>query len=162
MQGGTAFRSGDSIAGHALMDLLRVPFVTRGRDLSGWDCVGLNRYLTKAAFGVDLPDWGDTYEGTDWRDSQTLAASITAGMSRFTRIEGAPMFGDWLLFRRFGVDCHVGWALSAAQMIHADDAHAARGRFSVVGGGGTYVADIDRAPWKGRLSGVFRPKEASR
>lgn len=156
METGTAFRPGDLIAGHRLEELLRVPFLAHGRDLAGWDCVGLNRYLSKAVFGVDLPDWGETYDGTDWRDSASLAASIAEGMALFEPT--APRFGAWLLFRRFGVDCHVGWALSEALMIHADDAHAVQGRFSVVAGGGTYVAEIDRAPWKGRLSGAYWPK----
>lgn len=140
--------------------LLRVPFKAKGRDLAGWDCVGCALHVTRTAFGVELPDWLDGYDGTDRADADAMSAAIGRGMDRF--VPSAPVAGAWLLFKRFGVPLHIGVAINDVAMIHADDAGMARGRFAMVGGGGTYITRFDLDPWPTRLVGAWMPKEIAR
>ncbi|BCW88056.1 hypothetical protein sos41_11940 [Alphaproteobacteria bacterium SO-S41] len=136
--------------------LLRVPFLKKGRDLDGWDCGGCALWLTRTAFGVGLPDFLDGYDGTDRVHAPAMAATIQAHIDLFEPC--APQAGAWLLFRSFGVACHIGWALDATTMVHADDAGVAQGRFSAVAGGGTYCERFDQGKWKSRLLEVRLPR----
>lgn len=137
-------------------DVLRVKFKPHGADLDGWDCVGCARVLTRTAFGVDVSGFDADYEGTDWRDAQTLSAAIARHVGRFTPC--APGFGAWLLLKRFGVICHVGFGLDARTFVHAEDAGPVRGALRIVPGGGTYLGSLDEERAKGRFVGAFRPE----
>lgn len=152
MEGGTAFR----VAGLDLPALLRVPYLDHGRDTNGWDCVGLCRWLTHATSAARVPSWDQLYPGTRREHAAEMAGAIRSGMALFEPCR--PQFGAWLLFRLFGEDCHLGWALNPQMMIHADDGADVRGRATMVRGGGTYTAEISTGPWKRRLVGAWMPK----
>lgn len=133
--------------------LLRVKFLSKGRGLAGWDCVGLCLHMTqtygdagvRTAFaGVDFLD---AYGGTARADAPEMEAAISARLSQFAPC--APQRGAWLLFKVFGVTAHVGWALNAGLMLHADDAPGGRGA--------TYCERFDQGAWKRRLVGAYLP-----
>ncbi len=154
MSDGTAFR----VAGLDLPALLRVPYVDHGRDPSGWDCFGMNRWLTRETSGVVIPSWDFAYPDTSRAHAAVMAAAIRGGMDAFEPC--APQFGAWLLFKLFGEDCHLGWALDSRVMLHADDGNDLRGRATLVRGGGTYTAEFYHGPWKRRLVGAWMPRPA--
>lgn len=138
--------------------ILRVPYLDHGRDMSGWDCLGLCRWLSAEACGVTLPSWDLMYAGVRRENAAEIAGAIRQGMSHFEPC--APQFGAWLLFTLFGEACHLGWALDHRTMLHADDGADVRGRTTMVRGGGTYTAEFFHGPWKRRLVGAWMPKAA--
>jgi hypothetical protein len=138
-----------------VIDLLRVPFKVHGDDMSGWDCVGCARFLTRTAFGVEVKSFDDQYTGADWADVATLEAAIAREVGSFMPCD--PQFGAWLVLKRFGHACHIGWCIDAKTFIHAEDAGPVKGALRTVKGGGTYTAPLAEWVAKKRFVGAFMP-----
>lgn len=94
------------------------PYRLHGQDPTGWDCLGLVRYLRLELFGLETPPWA-----TDYGMAEALGAPrgedlIKAHLPAWEQVEIKP--AAVLLFRRFGRPGHVGLALGQGQFIHAE------------------------------------------
>lgn len=72
-----------------LDDLLKIPYLANGRDLSGVDCYGGVRLARAHLFGRDMmPDY-TTVEGSDKKAMTTAMLSESAGYNVVSRRAGA-------------------------------------------------------------------------
>lgn len=140
----------------SILDLIRVPFLDKGQDDKGWDCLGCCTWLTGRVFGMPVQLDLSGYTTTDWRAAKQLAAALQGQIDQFETC--APAFGAWLGFRRFGAMTHLGFALNDHQFIHADDAGEVGGQAFLARAAGTYVEDYVRDErWASRLVEIRRP-----
>lgn len=125
---------------------LRVPFLSRGRTLLGWDCYGLYRYMLAYRHGILLPTYTDIYA------SDEDAAGIAAAMGEYKPrgwAEVAPgevQQGDGLVLRIAGVPWHCGYVIEPGIMLHARR------------GAGTVIEPYTTRLWEKRLEGFYRCK----
>lgn len=127
--------------------LISVPYLRRGVDLDGWDCMGCVRWVRTEIFAQPWRSPQMAYGDAESADPAVRAAAIAANLGDWTlvgdkRADMRP--GAVLLFQYFGSPSHVGVALTPSDFIHC------------IGGVGTAIVDFDREPqWERRLRGIY-------
>lgn len=114
-------------------DFIGIPYAPLGRDRSGADCWGLV-LMVLAAQGRPVPDYG-----TDYADRAAMARLIGAAKASPTWIatdRPAPL--DLVVFRRAGLDSHIGIIADRCRMLHVDRARPSR------------LERFDLSPWTDR------------
>jgi len=119
---------------------IRVPFVEKGRDYTGWDCYGLYRRGQLDVFSTELPIYLD-YSST--RAYEELTRLIEAEKYRWQRVKEAEP-GDAILFTVSGVPCHIAMAIDRRNALHAEEKL------------GTFLEPIRSPIWAKRLEGIYR------
>ena len=127
-----------------------IPFLDHGRNREGCDCYGLVWLVYREQFGIDLPDLGDGYSCAYERGEvdATAAEALSETWNRDVTAESWKA-GDVMVFRRAGVEAHVGLYVRPGYMLH------------VVAGQQTTLERYDTSVWKNRLSRVVRHVDAS-
>ena len=98
---------------------LRVPYLDKGRDLKGWDCYGLYRWVLAERHGVLVPSYSDDYASAE--DADTVGAALARyrpGVARPVPL-GDECEGDGIVFCIGGVPWHCGYVISPGIMLHA-------------------------------------------
>lgn len=97
-----------------------LPFVPMGRDLSGFDCIGLFMFIQRVHFGIDVPEVG--------------VDPIADTLDKFRAFKSHAALGDWRVTDepREGDAVMMGTGLSGGL-------HGGRG---IVGHIGIYICDI--------------------
>lgn len=125
------------------LSMIGVPFLKKGRDMSGWDCWGAVRFGLLNGFGVEVPSFTEDYTTSD--DRESVSALITRESIDWPEVplsEAQP--GDVLILRVLGQPWHCGLVVEPPYFIHA-------GR-SV----GTVRTRWDSLLWEKRILGVHR------
>jgi cell wall-associated NlpC family hydrolase len=127
-----------------------IPFLDHGRNREGCDCYGLVFLVYREQFGIALPDLGDGYSCAYERGEvdATAAEALSETWNRDVTAEPWKA-GDVMVFRRAGVEAHVGLYVRPGYMLH------------VVAGQQTTLERYDTSVWKNRLSRVVRHVDAS-
>lgn len=126
-----------------------IPFLDHGRTREGCDCYGLVRLVYREQLGLDLPDLGDGYSCAYERGEvdSTVAGTLSETWNRDVTADPWQA-GDVMIFRRAGVEAHVGLYVRPGYMLH------------VVAGQQTAIERYDTSVWKNRLSRVIRHVDA--
>lgn len=119
---------------------LKVPFVEKGRDYSGWDCWGLVYCAYWDINFTALPEYLD-YGST--KDYQQLHA-IIEGAKCFWAPSDVVRPMDVALFRISKFQTHVALMTDKRNALHAEQKL------------GTFIEPIDAAIWRKRLEGIYR------
>lgn len=125
---------------------LAVPFVSKGRDLTGWDCYGLYRWVLAERHGIALPSYADAYS------SDTDAPGIARAMGAYRPVgwvevqPGEVREGDGVVLRIAGMPWHCGYVIEPGLMLHARR------------GVGTCIESYTSRLWEKRLEGTYRCK----
>jgi len=123
---------------------LKVPFASRGRDLRGWDCYGLYRYVLHDRFGIAIPSYAETY--IDTGDEAGISSAIkTYRHVGWDEVQD-PREGDAIVLRIAGVPWHCGYVIEPGIMLHAKR------------GAGTCIERYTTPIWEKRLEGFYRCK----
>ena len=128
-------------------DLIGVPFVNRGRNVStGLDCYGLAMEVFRRQ-GVELPEFWLSCEDAS-RINETVGTE--KGSGRWTRLEQpeAPCL-IVLRFNKF-IWNHVGVYIGAGKMLHIAEKTGVR------------VERLDHPYWRQRTEGYYIPKQEVR
>lgn len=126
-----------------LKQVIGVPFKDKGRDLSGFDCWGLVRYVLLHGFGVEVPSYTEDYRTS--KDGEEIAALVQGQSLGWPEILlPAAQPGDVVVLRILGRPWHVGVLLERPCFVHADQTC------------GTVVARLDSILWQKRIVGVYR------
>lgn len=122
---------------------LSVPYLNKGRAITGWDCYGLYRYVYHEVFGIWVGSFAEQYADSD-KSSAEIAATIR-GFERFgwQRVENA-VEGTGVVFNIAGEPLHCGYVLWPGTMLHS-----MRGR-------GTCVERYDGIAWQKRVEGFYK------
>ena len=132
-----------------LAQYLGIPFKDHGRTRRGCDCFGLVRLAYADLLGVTLPDLGDAYSQAYARGEVDALVEHTAGLEWCIDVTDRPRRElDVLVFRRAGVEAHVGLHASPGVMLHVCDGMCAA------------FERYDVAKWAKRFSRALRHKYA--
>lgn len=125
---------------------LRVPFLSRGRDLRGWDCYGLYRYLMAERHGIVLPSYAEAYKADDDAQGIALAIGTFRPVGWAAVAPGEAQMGDGVVLRIAGQPWHCGYVIEPGIMLHARR------------GAGTCIESYTAPLWEKRLEGIYRCK----
>lgn len=118
-----------------------IPYLSKGRSTSGFDCYGLVREVYIAQLGITLPDFLDDYEDAD--EQIEAANALKRGMVEFAEVnEPEPM--DLIVLRIMGEPWHVGLYLGTGKMLHTMRGHA------------SVIEKINHIKWRNRIEGFYR------
>ncbi|ETW11202.1 NLP/P60 protein [Roseivivax marinus] len=109
----------------------------RARGPEAYDCLGLYLAVLRHRLDIDLPD-------PAVRRAHASRA-VAALAPSFARVD-APLEGDALLFRERPGRLHVGYALTASDMLHVHHE-----------GQGSCIDRYTSPRWSSRLEGIYRP-----
>jgi cell wall-associated NlpC family hydrolase len=126
-----------------------IPFVDHGTDRNGCDCWGLVHLVYREELGIGMPDLGDRYSDAYARgEVDHLVDGVAEESWNVDVTDGSWRPLDVMIFRRAGVEAHVGLYLRPGTMLHVVD--------------GMAVAEerYDTARWGRRLSRVLRHVDA--
>lgn len=94
-----------------------LPFAEKGRDLRGFDCWGLVRWVLAAECDVELPMLLDGYSSTT--DTAAIARLVAGEKPDWLEVdEGAARPGDVVLFRVGRDEAHVGVVVGRGHFLH--------------------------------------------
>lgn len=131
---------------------LGIPWVWGGTTRAGCDCAGLVSLVYAELTGIRLDwhaTWPDLIRGGLDRASIETAIEATTGAWPWRPVVGsgaaAPL--DLLVFRRAGIEDHVGVLVDKGLFLHVRQGDRAR------------LARLDQQPWAARLAGVYRHRE---
>jgi cell wall-associated NlpC family hydrolase len=136
------------------MDLSKyigIPFKDHGRGRDGCDCWGLVHLVYREQLGITMHDLGDAYSDAYARGDVDMLVDAVAGENWNVDVTAGPWKPmDVMIFRRCGVEAHVGLYLRPGEMLH------------VVHGMCAAVERYNSAKWGRRLSRVLRHVDACR
>lgn len=115
-----------------------VPYVDRGRDISGWDCYGLYAYVLAEVMGKQVPSYAGTYATAD------DASQALEQRGEWSRVTDEPREGDGVVFLLRGVPMHCGYVITPGYMLHA------------LKGRDTAIERYDTMAWNKRIEGFYR------
>lgn len=104
-----------------IAQMIGVPFLEKGRDLSGFDCWGAVRHGLREAFGIPVPSYTESYTTT--REGEEIAALIGRESTGWDEVAlSALQPGDVLILRIKGHPWHCGLVVDPPYFIHTDRA----------------------------------------
>jgi cell wall-associated NlpC family hydrolase len=128
---------------HWSSNYVGLPWAEKGGTRAGLSCWGLARHVFIERFGVDLPSYDDLFAShAEIRDVDAVVAGATA-RAPWSRVK-VPREMDVAVFRRAGVDCHVGLMIGPSRMLH------------IVAGQDSAIVDVTSGRWAPRLNGFYR------
>lgn len=123
-----------------IVKAIKVPFVDKGREYSGWDCWGSVCCFYRDVKGVILPQYLDYDSSTEYRQLQEL---ISKNSKKWQRVE-KPDCGDVAVFNLSGMPCHTAVVVDGKMAIHAEKK------------AGTFLESLKSPIWEKRIEGFYR------
>lgn len=97
---------------------IRIPFLDRGRDFDGCDCIGLVLLVFRTEYGIELPDPAYHLD----LSSEEIARLIDVNQPLFNAVKiEPPKEGDIVLVWKNGYPSHVGIYLEDGRMLHVTE-----------------------------------------
>lgn len=126
--------------------VIGAPFLAKGGSPDGWDCRGCARWCLREWCGVEVPDYLDLYAADIVSNGgrRERARVLAEGLARQWR-PIAPQPGVVTLLSWFGASGHVGFMISATEVLHADSRV------------GTALMNLNDPAAPYRLAGAFVP-----
>jgi hypothetical protein len=86
-----------------------------GKSYEDYDCLDLVKDFYLNEFGIQIKNY---YEGT--RPTAVQAQSlIVTNKGSFKKVEGQVVFGDIVVIKIYGIECHVGVVLDSSRFLHS-------------------------------------------
>lgn len=128
---------------HWSRDYVGLPWAFAGRSRAGVDCWGLLWLIYRDVLGIQITSYAQ--ETTDAPEREQIAALMAGELvkSPWRPVEQEQPF-DMVIFRRAGIDSHVGIVVSPGRMLHIT--HDTESR----------VERFDQGRWKSKLLGIRR------
>jgi len=130
---------------HWSADFIGLPWQDRGLTRSGIACWGLARLVYAEVLGLDVPDYAAEVASLEDR---TEVATVYAGGTAFgpwhAVSESEAREFDIVVFRRAGLDAHVGIVVTPGRMLH------------ITSGQDSAIVSYADGRWAPRLSGIYR------
>lgn len=128
-------------------DYVGIPFIDKGRDVTGLDCWGVIYLVFKEELTIDIPSYTEFY--TTISELRELAALIKNKIDPavWIKVETAPCIGDAILFRVKDYHAHVGVVVGGGYMLHALENI------------GTCCDKFYGSRWRDRIIGMYRHKD---
>ena len=126
-----------------------IPYLRAGRSISGTDCYGLLWLIYRDVLNITLASYAT--ETIDAAERQEVADLIAdrAKSPWLTLEPGFEREFDMVVFRRAGIESHIGVVVDPGRMLH------------IVDGGESHIETFVSGRWKTKLIAVHR-HEASK
>lgn len=85
-----------------------------GRDYESYNCLDLVKEFYRDYFGLELKNY---FEG-DVPDRKEVQSLIVTNKGDFVEVE-TPEFGDIVIIKLYGLECHIGVCLNTRQFLHS-------------------------------------------
>ena len=126
---------------------LRVKFVDKGRDYSGWDCFGPGYVAYRDILGIELPSFVDEYvDAGNTKASRRVIRDIILSQKHNWETVDKPQALDIVLFRFGDTETHLGIMIDKKRFLHCEKTI------------NTVIERVDSAKWKKRVEGIYRLK----
>lgn len=112
-----------------------------GRDYATYNCFDLVKEFYKDQFQLDLKEY---FEG-DVPERKEVESLIISNKGKFISVSDKPVFGDIVVIKFYGVECHIGVVIGGGKFLHS-----ARGI-------GSLLDKLDR--YSNMIAGYFRHRE---
>lgn len=86
-----------------------------GRPYEEYNCLDLVKEIYKDIFNLQVKDY---YEGQT-PDRRDVTSLIATNRGDFQEVKGAPRFGDLVLIRLYGLECHIGVYVDRQFFVHS-------------------------------------------
>lgn len=86
-----------------------------GKPYDKYNCFDLVKEFYFDYYGLDLKNY---FEGPV-PDRKEVESLIVSNKGDFVKIEGKPQFGDVVVIRLYGFECHIGVCINASQFLHS-------------------------------------------
>ncbi|MGX9443854.1 C40 family peptidase [Nitrobacteraceae bacterium UC4446_H13] len=126
-------------------DYVGVPWQFAGRSRAGVDCWGLLWLIYRDILGIEIASYAQ--ETMDAPEREQIAALMAGELVKSPWLDvqpGTECPFDMLVFRRAGIDSHVGIAVEPGRMLHIT--HGTESR----------VERYDQGRWKHKLLAIHR------
>jgi cell wall-associated NlpC family hydrolase len=128
---------------HWTSDYVGLPWRFAGRDPGGVDCWGLLWLVYRDVLMIDVASY--KHETLDAPEREQIAALLTSDRNKspWVSVEREQPF-DMAVFRRAGIESHVGIVVERGRMLH------------ILHGGESRIERFDQGRWKPKLIGLHR------
>ncbi|WP_201353815.1 C40 family peptidase [Hydrogenimonas urashimensis] len=121
-----------------------VPFRAHGRDMEGFDCIGLVLHVLEHEYGQSVPDMWRYDDPNSIEVAQTFMVEVVAAGTQISKWKPcAPKAGAVVLFRIRGIIRHIGVMIDDRRFLHTMENVA------------TCVESIDSPAWAKRIEGFY-------
>ena len=130
----------------AIHDLIGIPFVDGGRDISGCDCWGLTMIAWRILTGKELPDYKIACE-----EASLINAKINEQKCNWVKIEEKDLVVPSLVVMRFNsvtLCNHTGIYIGGRNFLHTSRKV------------NSHISSIDSPAWNRRIEGFYILKES--
>lgn len=130
---------------HWSRDYVGLPWQFAGRSSDGVDCWGLLWLIYREVLGVGITSYAR--ETTDAPEREQVAALMAGELVKSPWMDvdpGQERGFDMVIFKRAGIDSHVGIVVEPGRMLH------------ITHGTGSRVERFDQGRWKSKLIGARR------
>lgn len=86
-----------------------------GRNYDHYNCFDLVKEFYKDHFGLDLSSY---WEGVQVPNRDEVESLIISNKGDFVRVND-PQFGDIVVLKLYGIECHVGVVLNKSHFLHS-------------------------------------------
>ncbi len=87
-----------------------------GRSYEDYNCFDLVKDFYRDQFNLDLQHY---FEGGQVPDRKDVASLIVTNKGDFIKVEGIPRFGDLVIIRLYGIECHIGVVIEGGKFLHS-------------------------------------------
>lgn len=87
-----------------------------GRPYEKYNCLDLVKEFYSDYYGLTIKNY---FEGEVVPDRRTVESLIISGKGDFEEVKGKPEFGDIVVIKLYGVECHIGVCISSSQFLHS-------------------------------------------
>jgi cell wall-associated NlpC family hydrolase len=127
-----------------MKEYIGVPYREHGRDIDGFDCIGLVLHVLNHKYGKNVPDMWRYDDPESIEVAQTFMVEVVAAgthISHWKPCDAKP--GAIVLFRVRGIIRHIGIMVSEKSFLHT------------MKNVNTCVENIDNPVWSKRIEGFY-------
>lgn len=86
-----------------------------GKPYETYNCLDLVKEFYKDNFNIEVKNY---YEG-DTPDRRQVESLIISNRGDFVKVEDRPRFGDLVVIRLYGIECHIGVCVDRYHFLHS-------------------------------------------
>lgn len=87
-----------------------------GREYEKYNCFDLVKEFYADQFGLTLKNY---WEGPVVPSRAEVESLVVSNKGDFVRVEGKPQFGDIVVIKLYGLECHIGVVVNESHFLHS-------------------------------------------
>lgn len=87
-----------------------------GKPYEKYNCFDLVKEFYMDHFQLDIKNY---FEGGPIPGDKVIESLIVSNKGDFAKVEGKPQFGDIVVIKLHGIECHIGVCIDSSRFIHS-------------------------------------------